>query len=48
MVTKGEGEAINCVCVKNIHTAIYKITNKDLLYNIGNYTQYLVIEKNLK
>ena len=26
-----------------IHTTIYKINNKDLLYSTGNYTQYFVI-----
>ena len=29
-----------------IHTTIYKINNKDLLYTIGNYSQYLVITYN--
>ena len=28
---------------KQIHTTIYKINNKDLLYSTGNYIQYLVI-----
>ena len=27
----------------NIHTAIYKIVNNDLLYTIGNSTQYSII-----
>ena len=27
----------------HIHTTIYKITNKDLLYSTGNYIQYFVI-----
>ena len=34
-----------------MHTAIYEINTKDLLYSTGNYTQYLVIpimEKNIK
>ena len=31
-----------------MHTAIYKINNKDLLYSPGNYTQYLVITYNTK
>ena len=31
-----------------IHTTIYKINNKDLLYSTGNYTQYFVINHNAK
>ena len=27
----------------HVHTAILKITNKDLLYGTGNYAQYSVI-----
>ena len=37
--------------IKNIHATVYKIgdvTNKDLLYSTGNYTQYLVITYNGK
>ena len=36
---------------KHIHTTMYKINNKVLLWSTGNYTQYLItpmIEKNLK
>ena len=29
-----------------MHTTIYKINNKDLLYSTGNYTQYLTIDYN--
>ena len=31
-----------------MHTTIYKINNKDLLYSTGNYIQYLVITYNGK
>ena len=31
-----------------MHTAIYKINNKDILYSTGNYIQYLVITNNRK
>ena len=31
-----------------MHTTIYKINNKDLLYSTGNYIQYLVINYNEK
>ena len=27
-----------------MHSTIYKIDNKDLLYSTGNYTQYFVIK----
>ena len=47
MVTMGEwrvGEGINREVGFNIYhyiqTSVHKITNKDLLYNIRNYTQY--------
>ena len=46
MVTKGErGGGINQEFGINIYTLLYtkQITNKDLLYSTGNYTQYLVI-----
>ena len=38
------------VWVWQVHTIIYKINNKDWLYSMGKYIQYLVInmEKNLK
>ena len=54
MVTKGEkGGWINQEVVINIYALLYikQVTNKDLLYSIGNYTLYFVItipEKNLK
>ena len=31
---------------KHIHTTVYKLVNKDLLYSAGNYTQYLTIACN--
>jgi len=31
---------------KHIHTTVYKLVNKDLLYSAGNYTQYLTITCN--
>ena len=39
----GWGEDKLGVWDKHMHTTIYKITNKDLLYSTGNYTQYIVI-----
>ena len=33
---------------QQIHTIIYKINNKDLLYSTGNYIQYLIITYNRK
>ena len=54
MVTKEEkGGWINWEVVINIFALLYikQVTNKDLLYSIGNYTQYFVItisEKNLE
>jgi len=33
---------------QQIHTTIYKINNKDLLYSTGNYIHYLVIIYNGK
>ena len=53
MVTKGERRGRDKLGVweQQIHTTIYKINNKDLLYSTGNYTQYFVITcmgKNLK
>ena len=47
MVTKEEkeGGGINQDFGINIYTPLYikQITNKDLLYSTGNYTQYFVI-----
>ena len=46
MVTKGEGEGgINQEFGINRYALLYIkwITNKDLLYSTGNYTQYFVI-----
>ena len=44
MVTRGEGGSDK---LENwdlhVHTTIYKITNKDLLYSSGNSTQYSVM-----
>ena len=37
--TKGERGSL----VLHMHTTIYKITNKALLYSTGNYIQYIVI-----
>ena len=31
------------VCYSHIHSTIYKIINKDLLYSTGDFTQYSVI-----
>ena len=33
---------------QQMHTIIYKINNKDLLYSTGNYIQYLIITCNRK
>ena len=33
---------------QQIHTTIYKVNNKDLLYSTGNYILYLVITYNGK
>ena len=33
---------------EHVHSTIYKIDMKDLLYGTGNYTQYLVITYNGK
>ena len=43
-LTKGKqvGDKLE-VWDQHIHTTIYKIDSKDLLYSIGNYIQYLVI-----
>ena len=46
MVTKGERRGgINCEFGININTLLYiiQITNKDLWYSTGNYTQHFVI-----
>ena len=51
IVTKGEsGGGINSEFGINRYTQIYikQISNKDLLYNTGNYIQYLVITYNGK
>ena len=42
---KGGGGEINQEFGSNIQSLLYKkeITNKDLLYSTGNYTQYFVI-----
>ena len=52
MVTKGERrgrDKLEEFGIK-IYTLLYikQITNKDLLYNTGNYTQYLVVTYNGK
>ena len=46
MVTGGKaGGGINWEIGIDIHTLLYikQITNKDLLYSIGNYIQYFII-----
>ena len=51
MVTRGErGGGINYECGIKRYTLLYikQITNKDLLYNTGNYIQYLIITYNGK
>ena len=48
MVTKGEkrgGDKLE-MWDQQIHTIIYKISNKDLLYSTENYIQYLVTTYN--
>ena len=39
----GKGTEWVSIAFSDMHTTIYKITNKDLLYSTGNYTQYFVI-----
>ena len=51
MVTRGErGGGINYEFGIKRYTLLYikQITNKDLLYNTGNYIQYLIITYNGK
>ena len=52
MSTKGKGRVGVRRFRLNMHTTIYKINNKDVLYRTGNYIQYFVIThkggKNLK
>ena len=43
MVTKaGRGDKFE-IWDQHIHTTVYKINNKNLLYSTGNYIQYLAI-----
>ena len=46
----GAGGAVNQEYVINIFTLLYtkKVNHKDLQYNTGNYTQYLIITFNEK
>ena len=51
LVTKGEregGRGKLGVWDYHVHTTIYKINNKDLLYSTGSYIQYLIITYNGK
>jgi len=41
---RGWGAGTNQELGTNIHTNIYKVDNKDLLYSTGNYIQYQYIE----
>ena len=45
MDTKEEGNGMNWKIGINIHTPLYVecVNHKDLLYSMGNYTQYFVI-----
>ena len=44
------GRGINWEIVIDIYTVLYikQLTNKDLLYNTGNYTEYYIIIYNAK
>ena len=42
MTALGERDKLG-IWNEQIHTTIFKIDNKDLLYSTGNYIQYLVI-----
>ena len=48
MVTKGKRGGRDKLGDQQIQTTIYKIDNKVLVYNTGNYIQYLVINYNGK